>query len=211
MMQAIKFPDTLFYRCNKPIHEYKLARGHIVCDDNNNVLKLLIVESGCLRVYKRSKDGRTYTLYRVQSGECCSLSIACIINNLKFPAVIEAESEEVVVHEISANLVKQLIQESKPWQNFIFAQFSQKFTQIINLTNNMVFNNMESRIAHLLQRRQDHYKCISSTHQCIANEVGTSREVVSRSLRLLESKGCVKLTRGKVEIIDEKALNQLIL
>jgi len=210
MMQAIKFPDNLLYQCNKHIHEYKLTRGHIVCDDNSKVLKLLIVESGCLRVYKRSKDGRTYTLYRVQSGECCSLTIACIINNLRFPAVIEAESEEVVIHEFSANLVKQHIQEKKSWQNFIFAQLSQKFTQIIDLTNNMVFNSMESRIAHLLLRRQDHYKCISSTHQCIANEVGTSREVVSRSLRLLESKGCVKRTRGEIEIIDEEALNQLI-
>jgi CRP/FNR family transcriptional regulator len=189
-------------------HVVTLSSGDIACNLDCFCSSLLVVKKGCLRVYKRSEDGRMFTLYRVNAGECCSLTISCILHNTKFPATIEVE-KDVVAHAISAFHVRKYLLENNKWQKYIFDQLSNKVTQLTDLTDNFVFNNMEARIANLLCRRLDRKYQISvvhATHQTIANEVGTSREVASRSLNLLESKGYLELKRGEIKILDFDAL-----
>jgi len=200
-MTALNIPRELIEQGRREIREVRLNSGQIACNNDSACSSLLVVAKGCLRVYKRSTDGRMFTLYRVNSGECCSLTVSCILNDTKFPAVVEVE-DDVVAYVISARHVRKWLRENLDWQSYIFKQLTKKLTQLTDLTDNLVFSNMESRIANLLCRRLGGSRIISTTHQCIANEVGTSREVVSRSLRILESRGYIKLTRGQIEILN---------
>jgi len=204
-MTSIAVPKEL---PKQETHEISMNMGEIACDLNCLCSSLLVVEEGCLRVYKRSEDGRMFTLYRVNAGECCSLTISCILNHTKFPAIIEVE-QDVVAHVIPASCVRKYLREDNEWQKYIFDQLSKKVTQLTDLTDNVVFNNMEARIANLLCRRIDKKSgktVVRATHQAIADEVGTSREVASRSLNLLESKGYLELRRGEIRVIDSEGL-----
>lgn len=204
-MTAFAVPKELIQHDDHDVREVRLSSGEIACSNDTLCSNLLVVEKGCLRVYKRSVDGRTFTLYRVNSGECCSLMISCILNDTKFPAIVEVEND-VLAYLVPAKHVRKRLKEDIEWQQYIFEQLTKKVTQLTDLTDNLVFNNMDSRIANLLCRRLEGRLVLYTTHQCIANEVGTSREVVSRSLRLLESNNYINLKRGQIEVVDLDAL-----
>ncbi len=187
------------------IRSIELSAGHIACAEDNYCTDLLVVRKGSLRVYKRAFDGRTFTLYRVSGGECCSLMISSILNKTPFPAIIEAE-DDVSAYVISAQFVRQCLRNDKHWQDYFFNLLTQNITQLTKLTDNLVFSNMDSRIANILCCLMADKGVIFATHQAIANEAGTSREVVSRSLRLLESRGYIRLLRGKIEVNRVDAL-----
>ena len=207
-MIALAVPKALISLENNDIHEVKLKSGQIIQRVDDKCSKLLVLKEGCLRVFKRSKDGRMFTLYRVSAEECCGLTISCLLNKTRFTAVVEVE-KDVTAYEIPDYLVRSFIQQDTEWQTYLFNQLSNKIKQLTELTDNFVFNNMESRIANLLCRRlknSSNTNIIHITHQVIANEVGTSREVTSRSLNLLESKGLLELKRGKITVTNLHSL-----
>ena len=204
-MRALEIPKELIQKDFGDVREIKMLTGEVACDADTECSSLLVVEKGSLKVFRRSSDGRTFTLYRISPGECCCLTVACILNGTKFPAVVEAEGD-VVAYVISAQHLRKWLKEDQEWQSYIFTQLTQKITQFTSLTDNLVFHSMDSRIASLLCNSSGGQYFINTTHQCLANEVGTSREVVSRSLGHLETEGYIKLTRGQVEIVDFKAL-----
>lgn len=204
-MRALEIPKELIQKDFGDVREIKILTGEVACDADTVCNSLLVVEKGSLKVYRRSSDGRAFTLYRISPGECCCLTIACILNGTKFPAVAEAEAD-VVAYVISAQHLRKWLREDHNWQSYIFTQLTQKITQFTSLTDNLVFHSMDSRIASMLCNTCGVKHVINTTHQCLANEVGTSREVVSRSLGHLEAEGYIKLKRGQVEIVDYDAL-----
>ncbi len=206
-MEALKIARELFLDERNHLRTIELLSGQVACTEDKYCTELLVVEKGCLRVYKRAFDGRTFTLYRVNAGECCSLTISSILNKTAFPAITEVE-DDVCAYVIPAQHVRQWLKNNHEWQAYFFQQLTQKLTQLTELTDNLVFSNMDSRIANMLCRLLAEKGVIYATHQSIANEVGTSREVVSRSLRLLESKGYIKLLRGKIDVMRLDALRK---
>ena len=157
-----------------------------------------------------STDGRTFTLYRVNPGECCCLTVSSIMNSTRFPAIIEVE-EEGTAFIISAGYVRKSISENVLWQSYLFQLLTRKISHLTDLTDILAFNNMDSRVANFLCQCGANHAVIRATHQCLANEVGTSREVISRSLGHLEDKGFIKLSRGQVEILDQQGLERFTL
>ena len=206
-MPAIKIPIELLNNDNVKVRVVRLNSGEITCQNNSLCPSLMIVEQGCLRVYKRSADGRMFTLYRVNPGECCSLTVSSILNNTMFPAIVEVE-DDVLAYVVSAQHVRDWLRKDSQWQAYIFKQLTVKLTQLTQLMDNLAFDCMDSRIANLLCRRLGKSRVICTTHQCIADEVGTSREVVSRSLRTLECKGYIGLTRGRIEAVNFEDLKR---
>jgi CRP/FNR family transcriptional regulator len=209
-MKALEIPKEIIEQDPSQVKLVQLISGHVAPYNDSHCTNLLVVEKGNLRVFMRSADGRTFTLYRVYSGECCCLSIVCIMNGNKFPAFTEVEGEGTA-YIISADYVRKCMNENTMWQSYLFKQLTSKITQFTDLTDNLVFNSMDSRVAKLLSKGFEKYDVVHTTHQSLANEVGTSREVVSRSLGHLESKGLIKLARGQVEIIDHKGLQSFLL
>ena len=202
-MKALEIPEELFDRDSKQFKQIQLKAGYVVNDINSYCPNLLVIEKGCLRVFMRSSDGRTFTLYRVYPGECCCLTVSCILNDIGYPAIIEVESE-CTAFVISAGHIRKNISENMLWQTYLFKLLTSKLTHLTDLTDILAFNNMDSRVANFLCH--SNRNVINATHQRLANEVGTSREVISRSLGHLEDKGFIKLSRGQVEILDHQGL-----
>jgi CRP/FNR family transcriptional regulator, anaerobic regulatory protein len=185
-----------------------IPKGQFIAMEGEDCDFLPIVKTGLVRVYKLSPNGQEMTLYRIKAGESCILTISCLLTNKKFPAVAFTESESEVIL-IDAKTVKRWINRHNSWRDFIFNYMSNIIFKVIALLENTTFNRTESRIIDFLLSNSDEkgFK-LNLTHQHIASEIGTSREVVSRILKDLEIKQIIKLSRGSISILQKDALKK---
>jgi len=178
----------------------------IICDDGQISTDLPLLISGLIRVFKVSESGKEITLYHIGDKESCVLSASTILGGKEFPAIAQTVTESQVVI-LPEKFVRDWIVQSTEWQRFIFGLVSQRLSDVITVVEEVAFQRMDRRIAkYLYKEQQRNGSTLSITHQDIAAEVGTAREVVTRVLRDLEIHQIVKLARGKIELI---ALSQL--
>jgi CRP/FNR family transcriptional regulator len=185
----------------------RVKSGETICHEGTQCTHLALVLSGCARVYKLSESGREITLYRVGPGESCILTASCIVNQRPFPAVAVCEDEiEAVI--IPTHLVTQWFGRYPSWRSYIFNLISDRLGDVIAIVEEVAFRRVDRRIAAFLLARGDAEDAlvIKTTHQEIASELGTSREVVSRILKDLESQACISVGRGSIRITDRDAL-----
>lgn len=186
----------------------KIPKGQFVAMEGEECNYLPIVKSGIVRVYKLSPNGNEITLYRIKPGESCILTISCLLTNKKFPAVAFTETESEIIL-IDSNTLKSWVNKYSIWRDFIFNYMSSIIFKVITLLESSTFNRTESRIIDfLLQKVEEEGADLNYTHQKIASEIGTSREVVSRILKELESQNILKLSRGSVTILKKDSLKK---
>jgi CRP/FNR family transcriptional regulator len=184
----------------------KLEPGQFVCHQGAECAHLALVLSGTARIYKLGENGREITLYRIGRGESCILTASCILSQMPFPAfAVCEEAVEAVV--IPAGLIRQWLAESSLWRDYVFGLVAHRMGDIISLVEEVVFRRMDQRIAdYLVQHCSGSEQRIEITHQIIASDLGTSREVVSRILKDFESHGLIRVARGSLEIVDAEQL-----
>lgn len=184
----------------------RLEPGQFICHQGAECAHLALVLSGTARVYKLGENGREITLYRIGRGESCILTASCILSQLPFPAVAVCE-ETVEAAVIPAGLIRQWLAESALWRDYVFGLVAHRMADIISLVEEVVFRRMDQRIAdYLVQHSSDDKQRIEITHQLMASDLGTSREVVSRILKDFESRGLIRVARGSVEIMEGEQL-----
>ncbi len=184
----------------------RLEQGQHVCTQGDECAHLALVMSGTARIYKLGESGREITLYRIGRGESCILTASCILSQMPFPAFAVCE-EPVEAVVIPANQIRQWLAESALWRDYVFGLVAHRMADIISLVEEVVFRRMDQRIAYyLIQHCQQESQRIEITHQLMASDLGTSREVVSRILKDFESKGLIQVARGSVEIINQVQL-----
>jgi CRP/FNR family transcriptional regulator len=185
-----------------------LKKGQYVCHEGSSCSHLAILLDGTARVYKLGESGKEITLYRVGPGESCVLTASCILSEVPFPAIAVCETAvEAVV--IPAGDVQKWLSESVTWRNYIFGLVATRLTNIINVVEDVAFRRMDKRIAEHLYKRTDRTShLLLATHQEIASELGTSREVVSRILKDFELEAIIKVTRGAIELLDPEKLER---
>lgn len=167
---------------------------------------LALVVEGYARVYKLSENGREITLYRVGPGESCILTASCIISGKPFPAfaVCETPIEALVIHTAE---VMRWTSEFSVWRDFLFGLISERLGNVISVVEEIAFRRVDRRLAsYLLQRGSS--DGIAITHQAIASDLGTSREVVSRILKDFEHQGLISVSRGHVRLSDLPGLGE---
>ena len=176
----------------------------------SDCLGLLLIRSGQLRVYTISADGREVTLYRLLDMDICLLSASCVMPNIQFEVIVEAE-KDTELWVIPSCLYKELMQSSVAIANFTNELISIRFSEIMWLMDQIMWKSFDKRLAAFLLEEStlEGTNCLKITHEKIANHMGTAREVVTRMLRYFQNEGLVKLTRGTVEILDTKKLEQL--
>ncbi len=185
----------------------KLGPGASVRHQGQACTHLALVLRGVVRVYKLSESGHQITLYRIEPGDSCILTASCILSGRGFPAFAETESEIDALLIPSAQ-VQQWTAESGAWRDFIFGLLARRLTEVIAVVEEVAFRRMDERVAAFLLRsgRRSAEGPILLTHQEIAAELGTSREVVSRILKDLEGEGLIRRSRGQILIRDRSAL-----
>ena len=186
-----------------------IPAGTVICEDGQSNTDLPLLISGLVRVYKMSASGKEITLYHIGEDESCVLSASTILGGKEFPATAKTVSESHIVI-LSETFVRDWVVQSTPWQQFIFSLVSQRLSDVITVVEEVAFQRMDRRIAIFLCKKQlRDGNILSITHQHIADEVGTAREVVTRVLRDLELRKIVELSRGQINIINLQHLDKI--
>ncbi|MDT8325141.1 MAG: Crp/Fnr family transcriptional regulator [Bacteroidota bacterium] len=167
-----------------------------------------IVKSGMVRVYKLSRQGQEVTLYRIREGESCILTLTCLMKTAMFPAHAEVE-EDSEIWLVPADIFRRWTVEEDFWRDYVIGYLSRTLNNVIGLVEDMLFRRLELRIIDaMLEQTTESNPVLAVTHQEIANEVGSAREVVSRHLKELEREGLLSLARGQVRLLDRGALKK---
>jgi CRP/FNR family transcriptional regulator, anaerobic regulatory protein len=179
----------------------RIPAGKDIFLEGDAVEAIALLLSGKVRVYKIGEQGREITLYRFGLGESCILTANAIMNQKTFPAValVESEAEAIL---IPAATFRDWMRRYDEWRSFLFDLLSQRLASVMSIVDEGVFHRMDARIAALLLRRAETGSILQVTHQEIAAELGTSREVVSRILEGFDSAGLISSSRGQIEILD---------
>lgn len=162
--------------------------------------------AGKSRVYKMSTNGREILLYRVGAGETCVITTTCLLGNSDYPAstIVEEQIRDVL---IPANAFHQLMLDSIIFRKYVMTNYGALISDLIVLLDEVAFQSLDARLAKVLFDANTPH--ITRTHQQIADELGTAREVVSRQLKRLEQKNVVSLGRGQIDITDRDYLQKL--
>ena len=191
-------------------HPLDVKAGTVLHNGQMDCLGLLLIRSGQLRVYTLSEEGREVTLYRLFEMDICLFSASCVMPSVQFDVVIEAE-KDTRLWVIPSCLFKNLMDESAVTANYANQLISSRFSEVMWLMEQIMWKSFDKRLAAFLleESRLENSLVLKITHEKIANHMGTAREVVTRMLRYFHGEGLVKLTRGTVELVDIKGLENL--
>ena len=171
---------------------------------------LLLIKSGQLRAYILSDEGREITLYRLLDGDMCLFSASCIMSSLQFTINIISEKDSDI-WVIPPDIYKNLMENSAAVANYTNELMASRFSEVMWLIEQIMWKSLDKRLAAFLTQESnlENTTSLKTTHEIIANHLGSAREVVTRMLRYFQSEGIVKLTRGTVEILDLQKLKKL--
>ena len=198
------------YQVGQVIEFRSVKKGTHIHDSSADCLGLVMVKSGQLRAYILSDDGREITIGRLFEYDVSLLSASCVMPDLQFNVMIEAE-KDTEFWSLPACLFKNLVDESLAVANFSRSLLSSNFSELMWLMEQIMWKSFDKRLAaFLLEETQlEQSSVLKITHEKIAAHMGTAREVVTRMLRYFQNEGMVKLTRGAIEVTDEKKLKAL--
>jgi CRP/FNR family transcriptional regulator len=163
------------------------------------------VGSGDIRVFKAAESGREMTIYHVQDGEPCLVNLLALF--LGRPAMASAVVEqltEAIVFDAAA--FRGWFDNHAAVRNFVFEAMARRFVEVMTLVEEIAFARMDRRVAGLLLRGFSHDRAFSVTHEELATELGTAREVVSRCLKDFERAGAILMARGRIELCNASSL-----
>lgn len=194
-----------------PISHYQLA----TLPEDATIFKIgtrceqyLLLTKGVVNVRMLSKSGKSIVLYRVKAGQPCAITTSCLLGNTDYPTIgtAQTEIEALVISHINFD---RALNRSETFRQFVFAGLGHRLTSIMERIDLINFTSIDSRIASILIDQRDNNNSLKTTHELIAEEVGTAREVVSRHLKKLESKSIIELKRGQITLKDIKYLSNL--
>lgn len=181
----------------------EMEAGCVMLNENAYIKNIPIVLSGSVKVMREDEDGREILLYYIKPGETCIMSILGGINNetSKIKAIVEDKAEILMIPIEKANL---LVQKFPSWNEFVLRLYNKRFEELLSVINAIAFQKIDQRILELLEKKRELSGSseINITHQQLADELGTAREVVSRLLKQLEKDKKIALSRNKITILS---------
>ena len=188
----------------------RVKKGTIIHSGEMNCIGVLLIHSGQLRAYSISGEGREVTLYRLFERDICIFSASCVMPNIMFDVLIEAE-KDTDVWVIPPNIYRTVGEESAPMANHTNQIIASRFSDVMWTMDQIMWKSFDKRLAAFLVEESvlEGTLELKLTHEKIANHMGTAREVVTRMLRYFQKEGMVKLTRGAVELLDVERLKKL--
>ena len=182
----------------------QVPKGTVVFDENQPCQGFPLLLSGTIRVIKAAPNGRELQLYRVVPGESCILTSSCLLGHTRYHARgVSDESLEMVL--LPSPSFHALFGKHEAFRDYVFHLFSDRLTDLMQLVSAVAFQKLDQRLARLIISKPSP---ILSTHQALADELGSAREIISRLLKNFAEQGWVKLGREQIEITDPAALRK---
>lgn len=185
----------------------QIAKGTRVFGPGQTPQHYVLLIDGDIRVSQMSDGGREIVLYRVTPGDSCALTTACLLGEQSYTADAVAETDVVAVL-VPRAAFDDMMARSQAFRHFVLAAFSHRLTDLFRLIDEIAFQRMDVRLAHKLLELAGDRDEIEITHQQLASEIGTAREVVSRQLNELQRRGWITAGRGSLRIVDRAQLRK---
>jgi CRP/FNR family transcriptional regulator len=177
----------------------KLPAETVLVQSNSYIRAIPLVLSGSMRVMREDEEGREILLYYIKPGESCIMSFLAGIHEdtSKVRLIVEEDAEVLMLPIEKAN---EWIRIYPEWTDFIFKLYHKRFEELLNVVNAVAFQKLDDRIVELLKKKAHIYQSneFNITHQQLAEELGTTREVVSRLLKQMEKQQLISLSRNKI-------------
>lgn len=186
----------------------KVPKNTVIFGPGKTPDHLLLLLDGTVRVQQLSEDGREIVLYRVRAGESCVMTSACMLafENYSAQGIAETDAQAVA---IPLKIFDQLAGESADFRHFVFTAYSTRIVELFHVIEDVAFQRIDVRLAEKILDLAQGEVVIRLTHQQLAAELGTAREVVSRQLSEFQRRDWVKQSRGVIQILDVAGLAQL--
>lgn len=169
---------------------------------------ILFLIEGVVRVQQIAENGKEIILYRIYAGESCIMTTACLISFDTHSAEGIAETTVKAI-AIPRDVFDDLVAQSKSFRNFVFTAFSKRITDLFLMINELAFQRVDVRLAQKLLQLSNQQAKVNTTHQKLASELGSAREVISRQLQEFQRQGWIEQSRGIISLLDKDKLQDL--
>ncbi len=185
----------------------KIPAGRDVFLEGDRADAIALLISGVVRVYKIGETGREITLYRFGLGESCILTANAILSQRSFPAIATVEEDAEAVM-IPADVFRDWIKRYDPWREFVFDLLSERLSTVMAVIEEVVFQRMDKRVASWLLSKSQAQNPVRTTHQEIAADLGSSREVISRILDDFSKTNLIESGRGVIDVLELEEIKE---
>lgn len=190
--------------------EVMKVEANLVIEEGQFLEYAVLVLEGTIRMYKISAGGREITLYRIHGGECCPLMTTSILGESEYEASACVEEDGLALL-IPVSIFREWTDRYQGFRQFIFKSFANRIILMSNLLDSINFKSIRGRIAeYLIQHSQDSGDRLNITHDTLSVELGTAREVISRTLKQLEREELIKLSRGQITLINREGIEEYL-
>ncbi|EKT3956448.1 Crp/Fnr family transcriptional regulator [Flavobacterium psychrophilum] len=196
------FSNALIEDINANAIDQSFVVGDVVMRTGQYIKNTILVLSGSIKIYREDADGGEFFMYYLQSGQACAISMICATKNEQSQIMAKVvEDTELVM--VPLTLMNKWMMEHRSWYEFVIDTYRSRFEEVLEVVNSIAFKAMDERLEFYLKRHKDTCGCLNLklSHQEIATDLNTSREVISRLLKKLEQRGVLKLQRNHIEFL----------
>lgn len=181
----------------------RFKEGEVLMRTGQYIRSTMLVLEGLIKIYREDEEGNEFFMYYLDGGKACALSMICATRQDTSELTAKAVHDTTVI-AIPLPFMDQWMQQYKTWYHFVVGTYRERFEELLQTIDHIAFRNMDERLVFYLKRHQDKLQTnsIPLTHTEIAQELNSSREVISRLLKKLSDKGMVKLHRQHIEILN---------
>ena len=195
------FEQGLIDLIEKEAVQRSFNAGDIIMRTGQYIKSTVLVLEGRIKIYRENNEGGEFLMYYLLPGQACAVSMACALqsNTSEIMAVAEEETEVLM---IPVHLMDDMMNQYKTWYQFVIQTYRSRFDELLSVVDNIAFRNMDERLEFYLKRYAEKTgkKNIEVSHQQIADDLNSSREVISRLLKKMEQRNLVKLNRNMIEL-----------
>jgi len=176
------------------------SAGDVMMQTGQYFRATMLIAAGRVKLYREGEDGGEFFMYYLEPGDACALSMICATRQQKSEVMAKAVEDTTVI-SIPIGMMDNLMQQYRSWYYFVLETYRRRFEELLEVIDNIAFRGMDERLEFYLQKQvQDlQTKQLHTTHQQIANDLSTSREVISRLLKKMEHQGKVALYKSYIE------------
>lgn len=186
----------------------KVARGTVLFRPDDACQGFVVVREGTIKVSLTAENGREIVLYRVRPGEVCLQTFGCLVNGSAYSAEGVAESE-LEIEVIPAGEFQRRVASEPPFRDALFSAVAARFHDLERLVEDVALSTVSERLARALLRLAGGKPIVDATHEALATEIGSAREVISRQLAQFARDGLIEMTRGHIALLDPVRLQAL--